>query len=198
MNRLLLTMVCVAMSFSVAYSEPFEKDVVKTSGGDLEITFIGHGTLMFAFGGKTIHVDPVSQYADYAKLPKADLILITHEHKDHLDDKAIAPIRTDKTSVVLTETCAKQLTGGMVMKNGEVKTVEGVKIEALPAYNLVHMRSPGTPYHPKGIGNSYIITFGDKRVYVGGDTENTPEIKALTGIDIAFLPMNLPDRKSVV
>jgi len=180
------------LSFSIAYSEPFEKDIIKTSGGDLEITFIGHGTLMFGFGGKIIHIDPVSQYADYAKLPKADLILITHEHKDRLDDKAIAPIRTDKTTVVLTETCAKQLTGGIVMKNGDVKTVEGLKIEALPAYNLVNMRSPGTPYHPKGIGNSYIITFGDKRVYVGGDTENTPEIKALTGIDIAFLPMNLP------
>ncbi len=192
MNRLLLTMMCVAMSFGVAYAEPFEKDLIKTSGGDLEITFIGHGTLMFGFGGKIIHIDPVSQYADYAKLPKADLILITHEHKDHLDDKAIAPIRTDKTSVVLTETCAKQLTGGIVMKNGDVKTVEGLKIEALPAYNLVHTRSPGTPYHPKGIGNSYIITFGDKRVYIGGDTENTPEIKVLTGIDIAFLPMNLP------
>ena len=192
MNRLFLTMMCVALSFSIAYSEPFEKDIIKTSGGDLEITFIGHGTLMFGFGGKIIHIDPVSQYADYAKLPKADLILITHEHKDHLDDKAIAPIRTDKTTVVLTETCAKQLTGGIVMKNGDVKTVEGLKIEALPAYNLVNMRSPGTPYHPKGIGNSYIITFGDKRVYVGGDTENTPEIKALTGIDIAFLPMNLP------
>ena len=192
MNRLFLTMMCVALSFSIAYSEPFEKDIIKTSGGDLEITFIGHGTLMFGFGGKIIHIDPVSQYADYANLPKADLILITHEHKDHLDDKAIAPIRTDKTTVVLTETCAKQLTGGIVMKNGDVKTVEGLKIEALPAYNLVNMRSPGTPYHPKGIGNSYIITFGDKRVYIGGDTENTPEIKALTGIDIAFLPMNLP------
>ncbi len=93
---------------------------------------------------------------------------------------------------MLTETCAKQLTGGIVMKNGEVKTIEGLKIEALSAYNIVNMRSPGTPYHPKGIGNSYIITFGDKRVYIGGDTENTPEIKALTGIDIAFLPMNLP------
>ncbi|OQX27375.1 MAG: metal-dependent hydrolase [Desulfobacteraceae bacterium IS3] len=192
MNRLFLTMMCVALSFSIAYSEPFEKDIIKTSGGDLEITFIGHGTLMFGFGGKIIHIDPVSQYADYAKLPKADLILITHEHKDHLDDKAIAPIRTDKTTVVLTETCAKQLTGGIVMKNGEVKTIEGLKIEALSAYNIVNMRSPGTPYHPKGIGNSYIITFGDKRVYIGGDTENTPEIKALTGIDIAFLPMNLP------
>jgi len=78
------------------------------------------------------------------------------------------------------------------MKNGEVKEWEGVKIEAVPAYNLVHMRSEGVPYHPKGNGNGYVFTFGDQRVYVAGDTENTPEMKALQGIDVAFLPMNLP------
>lgn len=190
---LLTAAMCMVMSLGIAYAEPFEKDVIKTSGGDLEITFIGHGTLMFAFGGKIIHVDPVvSQYADYAKLPKADLILITHEHKDHLDLKAVEPIRTDKTKIILTETCAKQLSGSTVMKNGDVSTVEGLKIEAVPAYNLVNMREPGKPYHIKGIGNGYIITFGDKRVYVAGDTENTPEMKALKDIDIAFLPMNLP------
>ena len=78
------------------------------------------------------------------------------------------------------------------MKNGDVKTVEGFKIEAVPAYNIVHTRDGKNPFHPKGVGNGYIITFGDKRVYVAGDTENTPEMKALKGIDIAFLPMNLP------
>ena len=78
------------------------------------------------------------------------------------------------------------------MMNGDVKTVEGLKIEAVPAYNLVHKRDTGQPFHPKGVGNGYIITFGDKRVDVAGDTENTPEMKALKNIDIAFLPMNLP------
>jgi L-ascorbate metabolism protein UlaG (beta-lactamase superfamily) len=78
------------------------------------------------------------------------------------------------------------------MKNGDVKTVEGLKIEAFPAYNIVHKRPDGQPYHPKGIGNGYVITFGDKRVYVAGDTENIPEMKELKNIDIAFLPMNLP------
>ena len=78
------------------------------------------------------------------------------------------------------------------MTNGQVKTVAGIKVEAVPAYNLVHMRSAGQPYHPKGEGNGYIITLGDKRVYVAGDTENTPEMKALNNIDVAFLPMNLP------
>jgi L-ascorbate metabolism protein UlaG (beta-lactamase superfamily) len=170
----------------------FEKDIIRTSGGDLEITFIGHGTLMFSFGGKTIHVDPWSKLADYATLPKADLILITHEHPDHLDAPALAAIRTDKTELITTKTCAEKLTGAIVMNNGEVKTVQGLAVEAVPAYNIVNMRSEGNPYHPRGNGNGYVITFGDKRVYVAGDTENIPEMRQLKGIDVAFLPMNLP------
>ncbi|MCJ7785940.1 MAG: MBL fold metallo-hydrolase, partial [Desulfobacterales bacterium] len=94
--------------------------------------------------------------------------------------------------VVLTEACTKQVQGGVVMMNGDVKKVEGLKIEAVPAYNIVHKRDTGQPFHPKGAGNGYIITFGDKRVYMAGDTENTPEMKGLKNIDIAFLPMNLP------
>jgi L-ascorbate metabolism protein UlaG (beta-lactamase superfamily) len=170
----------------------FETDVIKTSAGDLKITFVGHGTLMFNFGGKVIHVDPFSALADYNLLPKADLILLTHEHRDHLDLKALNTVRKEKTVVVLTETCAKQVQGGIVMMNGDVKTVEGLKIEAVPAYNIVHKRDTGQPFHPKGVGNGYIISFGDKRVYVAGDTENVPEMKGLKNIDIAFLPMNLP------
>jgi L-ascorbate metabolism protein UlaG (beta-lactamase superfamily) len=147
---------------------------------------------MFNFGGKVIHVDPYSALADYNIFPKADLILLTHEHRDHLDLKALNTVRTEKTVVVLTETCAKQVERGIVMRNGDVKTVEGLKIEAVPAYNIVHKRNTGQPFHPKGVGNGYVITFGDKRVYVAGDTENIPEMKALKNIDIAFLPMNLP------
>lgn len=182
-------LICV---FSAYSQEVFETDTVKTSTGDLVITFIGHGTLMFTFGGKVIHIDPVSREADYTKLPKADLILITHEHGDHLDPGVIKLLRTEKTKLVLTETCAKKVEGGIVMKNGDVKTVLGLPIEAVPAYNIVHKRDSGQPFHPKGIGNGYVITFGDKRVYVAGDTENIPEMKKLKDIDIAFLPMNLP------
>jgi len=177
---------------NAAAQEGWETDTIKTSGGDLKITFLGHGTLMFTFGGKVIHVDPVSKEADYAKLPKADLVLITHQHGDHMDPKALEMVRTEKTQVVLTETCAQQVKGGTVMKNGDGKTIGGLKIEAVPAYNLVHMRSEGKPFHPKGEGNGYVITFGDKRVYVAGDSENTPEMKKLEKIDVAFLPMNLP------
>ena len=156
------------------------------------ITFIGHGTLMMSFDGKIIHIDPVTQMADYTKLPKADLIIITHEHSDHLDLKAIDIIKTGKTTSLVTENVANQIKDGVVLKNGDEKTISGLKIEAVPAYNIVHMRSPGVPYHVRGVGNGYIITFGGKRVYIAGDTENTPEVKSLRDIDIAFLPMNIP------
>lgn len=178
----------------------FEQDVIKTKTGDLKITFIGHGTLMFHYAGKVIHVDPVSREADYSKMPKADLILVTHEHGDHLDPKVISMLRTDETKVVLTKICAERLAlsgvegvaGGIVMKNGDVRTVMGLKIEAVPAYNIVHKRSNGAPFHPKGRGNGYVVTFGKTRVYIAGDTENIPEMKKLKKIDIAFLPMNVP------
>lgn len=193
--KLFSTIVGILLVMGVGMADAqgkFEKDVIKTKAGDLEIHFIGHGTLMFTFGGKVIHVDPVGQYADYSKLPKADLILITHEHGDHLDPKAVATLRQPETKIVVNQAAGGKLQGGVVLKNGEKKTVAGLQIEAVPAYNLVHKRESGEPFHPKGRDNGYIITFGDKRVYVAGDTENHPEMKALKEIDIAFLPMNLP------
>ncbi len=177
---------------AVAAHAQLESDVLATPAGDIRITFIGHGSLMFTFNGKIIHVDPYSILADYSKLPKADLILITHEHQDHLDLAAIQAVRTTSTTVVLTPACANKLPAGIAMKNGDVRTEMGFKIEAVPAYNILHKRDSGQPFHPKGSGNGYVITLGDKRVYVAGDTENTPEMKALKKIDVAFLPMNLP------
>ena len=170
----------------------FEEDIIETGTGDLKITFIGHGTLMFEFEGKFIHIDPWTRLADYTKIAKADIILVSHEHGDHLDKKAIGLIRKKGTQIVLSESCAEQVDGGLIMKNDDERIVGGLKIEAVPAYNIVHKRPNGSPYHPKGRGNGYIITFGDKRIYVAGDTENTPEMKRLRDIDVAFLPMNLP------
>ncbi len=168
------------------------EDTIKTSAGDLVLTFIGHGTLMLRQGGKVIHVDPWSRFADYSKMPKADLALITHNHADHLDTAAVAAVRKEGTRVIVSPSCKGKIEGAQVMKNGDVREEAGFRVEAVPAYNLVHMTGGGHPYHPQGNGNGYIITFGDTRVYIGGDTENTPEMKALKGIDIAFLPMNLP------
>ena len=170
----------------------FEEDIIKTKTGDLKIVFIGHGTLMFVYKNKVVHVDPWSRLADYSKLPKADLILVTHEHGDHLDTKAIKTIRGEQTKLVLTKACAEKVASGIVMKNGDVRTVGELKIEAVPAYNIEHKRSSGEPFHPKGRGNGYVVTFGKTRVYVAGDTENIPEMKKLKKIDIAFLPMNVP------
>ncbi len=175
--------------------EGFETDIIQTIAGDLKITFIGHATLMFEFNNMVIHIDPVSAEADYSKMPKADIILVTHEHGDHLDVSAINKIKKENTKIVLTEKCIEineYLSASEIMKNGDNTEIYGIKIEAIPAYNIQHMRSSGNPFHPKGVGNGYILTLGDKRVYIAGDTENTPEMKALKDIDIAFLPMNLP------
>jgi len=182
----------IALTNSSNASGAFETDTVKTSGGDLTITFIGHGTLMFSFRGLTIHVDPWSRLADYAKLPKADIVLLTHAHPDHLDTAALKLVSGAKTVLILTRECRAQGLEGTVMNNGDTTEVSGIGIEAVPAYNIVATRPDGRPFHPKGSGNGYIMTFGDTRVYVAGDTENTPEMRRLRRIDIAFLPMNLP------
>jgi L-ascorbate metabolism protein UlaG (beta-lactamase superfamily) len=167
-------------------------DTFKSEGEDLTITFVGHGTLMFTFGELVIHLDPTSMFGDYSILPKADLILITHEHFDHLDIEVIKELRKENTVVVGNQACVEQVPDCVVMNNGQEKTVAGLKIEAVAAYNIEHMRSPGNPFHPRGVGNGYVITFDGLRVYVGGDTENIPEMQELENIDIAFLPMNLP------
>jgi len=183
---LLAVMVSTLAMFAAYAQKKFQEDSIKTSGGDLKITFIGHGTLMLTYAGKVIDADPVSMYADYATLPKADLILVTHEHGDHLDMKAIHAAGTANTIVIANASSAKNIPNAIVLKNGDEKTVFGIKVDAVPAYNLEK------PFHPKGNGNGYILTFGDKRVYIAGDTENVPEIKALKNIDVAFLPMNQP------
>ncbi|MBE3036174.1 MAG: MBL fold metallo-hydrolase [Candidatus Atribacteria bacterium] len=189
---ILLMLFIVGIAVYANAKDQFETDIITTSAGELKITFIGHGTLIFTFNEKVIHVDPYGELANYSILPKADIILITHEHSDHFDLPAIEKLKTEKTQIVFTETCAKKVPGGIVMKNGDVLIVQGIKIEAVPAYNIVHTRGNGEPFHPQGVGNGYILTFGDKRIYVAGDTENIPEMKAIENIDIAFLPMNLP------
>ena len=190
--RVALAAVALVALAAVASGQGFEKDVIKTSGGDLEITFIGHGTLMLGYGGKVIHVDPFARLADYSKLPKADLVLITHAHGDHLDPAALAAVRTPATTVIVAPVCEGKVEGATVLRNGEATQAAGLRIEAVPAYNIVHTRPGGGPYHPKGEGNGYVLAFGDTRVYIAGDTENTPEMKALKNITVAFLPMNLP------
>lgn len=173
-------------------AEELVTDSIEIAGGPLEIFCIGHGTLMMVHDGRTIHIDPWSRLADYSALPDADLILVTHDHGDHLDEDAIAEVRTSSTIVIGTEAVCERLRGCQQMLNGETLEAVGVQIEAVPAYNIEHLRPSGEPYHPKGRGNGYVLNFRGTRVYVAGDTESTPEMKALEDIDVAFLPMNLP------
>lgn len=187
--------VCILMGLllvTLASAGEYESDTIKTSDGPLVMTFIGHGTLMFEFGGKVIHIDPFSRVSDYTDLPKEDLILVTHEHGDHLDGQVIQKLSGENTKLLLSQAAFEQHGSGTVLKNGEVKTVNGIQIEAVPAYNIAHKRDNGQPFHPRGRGNGYVLTLGGKRVYVAGDTENIPEMKDLKDIDVAFLPMNLP------
>jgi L-ascorbate metabolism protein UlaG (beta-lactamase superfamily) len=178
--------------FSLLLGKDYEKDIIKTAEGNLEISFLGHGTLMLNFNEKVIHIDPFDRVADYSELPKADLILITHQHGDHLDLNALNKIKTTDTKVFLTSKCFEKTSLGIILKNGDTNEWNGIKVEAVPAYNLIHKRDNGQPYHPKGEGNGYVLTMGGKRIYIAGDTENIPEMKALKNIDLAFLPMNVP------
>jgi L-ascorbate metabolism protein UlaG (beta-lactamase superfamily) len=187
-SSLIIFVVILPVALSVL-AQDFQEDIHATGKGALKITFIGHGTLMFAFNKMIIHVDPVTSYADYSRMPKADLILVTHHHGDHLDPAAIQTLTKANTKLLLTEKCLERsgIKDGLVIRNGDSRTIKGITIEGIPAYNLKHMRSSGAPYHSKGEGNGYILTFGERRVYV-----DTPEMKSLQDIDIAFLPMNLP------
>ncbi len=188
-----LPLALLLSSLSVsALAASFPIDRFASPGGEIAITFIGHSSLMLQFAGKVIHVDPWSDLADYAALPKADLILITHSHPDHLDRAAITAASKEGTVVVAGISAGSRLPGARVLHNDEGADFAGIPVRAVPAYNRVHKRPDGTPFHPKGEGNGYLLTVGGKRVYVAGDTEDVPEMKALAGVDVAFLPVNLP------
>ncbi len=166
-------------------------DVIATSKGELKITPIYHATTLFQFGGKSYYVDPWSK-GDYTGLPKADVIFISDIHPDHLDQAALDRIKQPSTIVVGPPAVAEKTHVDVVLKNGESKEVAEVGVEAIPMYNLKRGPAPGQLFHDKGRGDGFVLTFGDKRVYLSGDTECTDEMKALKSIDIAFVCMNLP------
>jgi L-ascorbate metabolism protein UlaG (beta-lactamase superfamily) len=166
-------------------------DTLETSAGPVTVTPILHGTLALGFSGKTIVVDPYSK-APAGSLPKADLVLITDIHQDHFDPEGITAVRKSDTVLVAPKVVAEKLPEAKVLKNGEKLEVLGVRIEATPMYNKKRGPEPGKLFHDKGRGNGYLLGFGDKKVYVSGDTECTSEMKALKNVDLAFVCMNLP------
>lgn len=167
-------------------------DEFKTSAGPLKITPIQHATMMIEAGGQVIHVDPAQ--GKLGGLPKADLILVTDIHGDHMDDAMLRQVKKDSTMIIGPAAVAQALSGEKVtvMQNGETKMVGKWTIQAVPMYNQKRGPGPGQLYHDKGRGNGYIVTYGGLRIYIAGDTEDTPEMRALKKIDVAFVPMNLP------
>ena len=180
------------MTFPVYSQDLPAFDKFNTTAGIVEMHFIGHGSLMFKVNSFIIYIDPVRSSGNYDDLPKADLILVTHEHYDHLDIKLIDDLKKKGTIMLCNEPSALKVPWAKTMKAGERQEINNIIIEAVAAYNIINVRAPGQPFHPKGIGLGYILTIGDKRIYIAGDTENTSEMKALRNIDVAFLPMNLP------
>ena len=189
LKYLMLVLGILSAEFALAGS--FDTDTFKTkSKKEVIITFIKHGSLMLTYNKHTIQVDPVSEYADYSKFPKADIILITHEHGDHLDAKTIDILSKKETNVILNASSQKKLGKGTIINNGDKKEILGnIKVEAVPAYNT----TPGREmFHPRNRDNGYILTIDGLRIYIAGDTEDIPEMKELKNIDIAFLPVNQP------
>ena len=167
-------------------------DTIQAKGGPITIQPITHAALQLKYGNQVITVDPTMMGGDYNALPKADIVLITDIHGDHLDPGTIAKASKAGTTVVIPGAASAQVKDGTVIANGEKKTIKGVEIEAVPMYNLQRGPAAGQLFHTKGRGNGYVVTLGDKRIYLAGDTECIPEMKALKNIDVAFVPMNLP------
>jgi len=168
-------------------------DRVQTDQGDLIIRPIDHATFLMSWNGKAIYVDPVGGAKGFTQFPRPDLVVITDIHGDHLDPNTLNGIVTEKTMIVAPLAVANKLpklkSQITVLTNGETKTVAGMQIEAIPMYNLTPDR---LKYHSKGRGNGYVLTLGGKRIYISGDTEDIPEMRALKNIDVAFVCMNLP------
>lgn len=168
---------------------------IPTSQGELEIHPISHATFVIRWNGKTVYLDPVGGGELFKSHPKADLVLITDIHGDHLNPETVKAVAVESTTVVAPAAVAAKLTvPARRLANGEKTEVAGMGIEAIPMYNLTPER---LERHVKGRGNGYVLTLGGKRVYVSGDTEDTPEMRALKDIDLAFVCMNLPGTMEV-
>jgi len=190
MKALLLTVVSL-FALGVLAQASAEPQVFPTAAGPVKITPLYHASTLIEAGGKVIYVDPAKP-AKFDGLPKADLILITHTHGDHMDPDSIKAISKADTEIISSEAVAQTVTTAKRIANGETKTWQSWKIEAIAAYNVKRGPAPGKLFHDKGSGNGYVLTYGGKRFYFSGDTEGVPEMRALKNIDVAFVSMNLP------
>jgi len=170
-------------------TKTFETDTIDGGGRALRLTALGHSSLVWHWDGLVIHLDPWGAQADYSTQPKADYIFVTHEHGDHFDPEAIAQIRKPGTKVFVNPAVHALLKDSVALANGDRKDLGSFSVEAHPAYNLGEDKQK---FHPVGRDNGYLFRFGTLAVYVAGDTEDTPDLLSLKGLDVAFLPMNQP------
>jgi len=194
MKKALLTLLMGLIASTGAMAAQ-KTDVFTTkSGKEVKFTCIKHGSVYIQYDGLEIQVDPVTDGAkpitDYTLFPKANIILVTHEHHDHFDREAIAMLRMPNTAIYVTQAIYTQFHNGIVLNNGDsILYRSDVKVEAVPAYNTTEGREQ---FHPKGRGNGYMLTLDGLRIYIAGDTEDIPEMALLKDIDVAFLPCNQP------
>lgn len=193
LKLLFLTLLSTSAIMNAQNNYPVETLTTK-DGKEIKVTLFKHASLAIEYDGEEIYIDPVTKVADtdidYSTMPKADYILVTHEHWDHLDPKAIEELSKPGTQIILNATSEKQLGKGTVIANWQdMNLADGIKLEAVPAYNTTPGREK---FHPKGNGNGYILTIDGVRIYVAGDTEDIPEMSQIKDIDLAFLPVNQP------
>jgi L-ascorbate metabolism protein UlaG (beta-lactamase superfamily) len=167
-------------------------DTIPATGGNVVLTPMGHAHVQIEYAGKVIQIDPTGA-SNLATAKPADIVLVTDVHGDHMDPPSIDKVKKASTVYVAPKALEGKFPGKTeIIANGETKTVNGISIQGVASYNLTRGPAAGQLFHDKGRGNGYILTLGGKRIYFAGDTECVPEIKALTNIDVAFLPMNLP------
>jgi len=191
MRTLLMIVFAAVFGLALNAHAATEPQVFQTSAGPVKITPLNHASTLIEAAGKTIYLDPAKP-VDFSGRPKADLILITDIHGDHMDPDAVKAASKADTEIISSAAVAQTVTTAKPIANGETKTWQGWTIEAIPAYNIKRGPAPGKLFHDKGRGNGYVLTYGGKRFYFSGDTEGVPEMRALKNIDVAFVCMNLP------
>jgi len=187
----LISALAVAFTVAACAQKPSDPNVesFKAKGGTVDIFCVNHGSIAISYKDYLIQIDPV-KLEEYGSFPKADIILITHEHGDHYNKDVIAALSKDDTRVITNGKVHDMLGYGEVMANGDkAEAGKGITIEATPAYNTTEGREQ---FHPKGNGNGYLFTIGGLRVFASGDSEDIDEYSQLKDIDVAFLSANQP------
>jgi L-ascorbate metabolism protein UlaG (beta-lactamase superfamily) len=189
--KMIFILFCSLVALSQVGHSAAQTQVFPTSAGSVRITPLNHASTLIEAGGKVIYLDPAKP-VKFSDRPKADLILITDIHGDHMDPDSIKEVSKADTTILAPPAVVQTVSSAKPVANGESQTWQGWTIEAVPAYNLKRGPAPGKLFHDKGRGNGYVLTFGGKRFYFSGDTEGVPEMRVLKDIDVAFVCMNLP------